>query len=54
VSAELLRVTLRTTLLVPAHGLHRRLVLVTVRFWNVMFDDGGNSARAASLRGATS
>jgi hypothetical protein len=39
------RVTLLTVLLLPVHGLHRMLVLLTVRFWNRMFDEGGKSAR---------
>ena len=32
---------LRITLLVPSQGLHRMSVLLTVRFWKVMSDDGG-------------
>jgi len=46
-NVELVRVTLTTVLLVPVHGLHRMLVLLTVRFWKWMSDDGGNSVRAA-------
>jgi hypothetical protein len=38
-------VTLLIVLFVPVHGLHRTLVLLTVRFWNRMFDDGANSVR---------
>lgn len=47
VSVELVRVTLLIVLLLPVHGLHLMSVLETVRFWNLMPDDGANSVRAA-------